>query len=629
MKEAREIYQTLISSLRWADKMEIQAVCPLHDDTTPSLSINTQTGLWYCHRCNEGGKPISLYMRVKGVDFKTAIKDLDGGHAEARGSRIIKTYDYTNEAGILLFQVVRMEPKTFRQRRPDGNGGWIWNTEGVRIVPYNLHEVLKSEIVFVVEGEKDVETLRNLGLTATTNPRGAGKWRPEFNEYFKDKEIVLLPDNDQPGRDHAQNVARNLYGIVRSVKIVELPELPKKEDISDWVKIKGNDKARLLEIIKDAPVWTPESANISGVVKLKDVTPEIVSWLWDGYIPLGKVTLLDGDPGTGKSTISLDIAAKISTGSPLPDGACGIKGGVVLLSLEDGLADTIRPRLEAMGADLSKIVALQGVPTEDGKLRFPTIEDIEAITRACQMVKAKLVIIDPLMGYLGGHVNSHRDQDIRQAMGPIVKMAEELGVAVLVIRHLNKSGGNQSIYRGGGSIGIIGAARVALLVAKDPQDETKRVLAGIKNNLAPLPVSLSFHIEGIDGTSRIVWEGVSTHTADGLLAIPVSQEERSALEDAEDFLRDMLAESPVDSKEILKEARNAGVSEKTLHRAKKTLGVRSQKLGFGRDGVWVWALKDGQDMPKMVKEKGDHLRGDLTILGDNEVIEVEGELCDS
>lgn len=219
----------------------------------------------------------------------------------------------------------------------------------------------------------------------------------------------------------------------------------------------------------------------------------------------------------------------------MPDGSPGIKDGVVLLSLEDGLGDTIRPRLEAAGADLSKIVALQGIPTEDGRLRFPTIEDIEAIARACRTVNAKLVIIDPLMGYLSGYVNSHRDQDVRQALGPLTRMAQELGVAVLIIRHLNKSGGNQSIYRGGGSIGIIGAARVALLVAKDPRDETKRVLAGIKNNLAPLPSSLSFHIEGVNGTSRIVWEGISTHTADGLLAIPVSQEDRSALEDAEDF----------------------------------------------------------------------------------------------
>ncbi|MDE2320357.1 MAG: bifunctional DNA primase/polymerase, partial [candidate division NC10 bacterium] len=263
------------------------------------------------------------------------------------------------------------------------------------------------------------------------------------------------------------------------------------------------------------------------IIRLADVQPEPVTWLWPRRIPLGKLTVLDGDPGLGKSTLAFDVAARVSNGSAMPDGSPSLPGGAVILTLEDGLADTVVPRLKVAGADLEKIVALQGVKGVDGKLRVPTVEDLTALTCACKQVEAKLVIIDPLMGYLPSQRNSWRDQDVRQALAPLTKMAEDLGVAVLVIRHLNKSGGSQSIYRGGGSIGIVGAARMALLVAKDPENEERRILAGIKTNLSRMPESLAFRVEAIDDTARIVWDGASSHTADALLAAPVSQEERS------------------------------------------------------------------------------------------------------
>ncbi|MBI5197931.1 MAG: AAA family ATPase [Nitrospirae bacterium] len=362
----------------------------------------------------------------------------------------------------------------------------------------------------------------------------------------------------------------------------------------------------------------------SGVIRLETVRPEKVTWLWPGRVPLSKITLLDGDPGLGKSTVTLDLAARVSTSSYMPDGTPGVYGGVVLLTLEDGLGDTVRPRLEAAGADLSRIVALQGVPDREGRLRLPTLDDTEAITSACRQVAARLVVIDPLMGYLSGRTDSHRDQDIRTALGPLAKMAEEVGVAVLVVRHLNKSGSGQSIYRGGGSIGIIGAARSALLIAKDPQDENRRVLAGIKNNLAPMPESLVFHIDGTDGASRIVWGGASTHTADSLLAIPVSPEERSALDEAQDFLRDLLSDGPVEVKEIQKQIRGAGIAERTLHRAKKVLGVHARKQGY-KPSVWVWFLEDGQDYPKAATKNNGHLREGLATFGENDppILEVD------
>ena len=155
----------------------------------------------------------------------------------------------------------------------------------------------------------------------------------------------------------------------------------------------------------------------------------------------------------------------------MPDGSHGVSGGAVLITLEDGLADTIVPRLKAADADLSRIAALQAVHDSEGKPHFPTVRDIEAIKQACEKVQAKIVVIDPIMAHLDGKVNSWRDQDIRGALTPLCKLADEIGVAVIVVRHLNKASGGQAIYRGGGSIGIIGAARCAYLVAKDSRLE--------------------------------------------------------------------------------------------------------------------------------------------------------------
>ena len=331
----------------------------------------------------------------------------------------------------------------------------------------------------------------------------------------------------------------------------------------------------------------------SGLIILDSVTPEPINWLWQGRIPIGKLSLFDGDPGLGKSTVTLDLVARVSRGASMPDGSPGSFGGAVLLTLEDGLADTIVPRLNAAGADLSKVAALQTVPDENGRDRLPTVEDIEAIKRACMKLQAKIVVVDPLMAHLDGRINSFRDQDIRRALTPLAMLAEEIGVAVIIVRHLNKASGTPAIYRGGGSIGIAGAARCAFLVAKDPDDDSRRVFANYKNNLASKAPALSFSLEDADGSSRIIWGGISDHEADALLAIP-SPEERTALDAAKEFLVDLLSNGPVESKTIQIESKAAGIADATLRRARKVLSIRVEKHGY--QGAWIWALpaKDAQ-----------------------------------
>jgi hypothetical protein len=176
-------------------------------------------------------------------------------------SKIVAKYDYVDESGKLLSQVVRFEPKDFRQRKPDGNGGWSWNLDGVRRVPYRLPEILQAQDLLIVEGEKDVEASETLGRSATCNSGGAGKWLPEFVDYFCGKCVTIIADADDPGRRHAQVVALSLYGRVKSLKVIELPS---SKDLSDWVN-RGGTRQALDGLIHEAPNWNPPQVEASRI----------------------------------------------------------------------------------------------------------------------------------------------------------------------------------------------------------------------------------------------------------------------------------------------------------------------------------------------------------------------------
>src|SRR5687768_15737818 len=262
---------------------------------------------------------------------------------------------------------------------------------------------------------------------------------------------------------------------------------------------------------------------------------------------------MDGDPGLGKSTATADLSGRVTTGKPWPDGQAGCApAGVVLLSAEDGLGDTIRPRLEAAGADLDRVAALTGITAWDEETgeayeRMPALpRDIPSVRSAVEQVAAAVVVIDPLMAYLGGDVNSHRDQDVRRALAPLAKMAEETGAAVLLVRHNTKGGGSNALYRGGGSIGIIGAARLGFTFARDPEDEGRVIVACTKANITAMPPSLAYRlVDAPDlGCARVEWhDGPVAYTAEDLLA--ASQEtadDRADRNDAAGWLRSYLAE---------------------------------------------------------------------------------------
>ncbi len=329
-------------------------------------------------------------------------------------------------------------------------------------------------------------------------------------------------------------------------------------------------------------------------VLLSDVVAEGVKWLWKGRVPKGKLTLLDGDPAKGKSVLTIHVAACVTEGRAFPDGAPCEAAGVVLLNTEDGLADTILPRLEAAGGDPSKVLSLATVPAKDGYDRLLSIpDDIDIIERGIRQVNADLVVIDPFMAFLNGKLNAHKDQDVRKALAPLAAMAERTGAAVVIVRHLNKAEGGSALYRGGGSIGIIGQARSALLVAEDPEDDRRRVLAPLKSNLSQPAPSLVFTVASAhSGAARVEWMGETKLKADRLLSAPAGPGKRSAQAEAEAFLREALADGPKEATVVMREAEEADIAKATLQRAKKALNVRSDKKG---DGPWFWTLPEDTD----------------------------------
>lgn len=345
------------------------------------------------------------------------------------------------------------------------------------------------------------------------------------------------------------------------------------------------------------------------VRRLSDVQTERVRWLSRGRLAAGKLSMLDGDPGLGKSTLLADWAGRISRGDPLPDGESQGPRGVVLLTAEDGLGDTVRPRLEAAGADLTRILAFEAIVDDpDDPGRLPAIpDDLLHVEAAIREGDAALLIIDPLVAYLGPGVNSMRDQDVRRALAPLTPLMERTGVAVVGVRHLNKQALANALYRGGGSIAFVAAARCGMLLAADPEDQDRRILASSKSNLAAPPASLAFRLEAVAGTdvAAVRWEaGSVAYTADELLRSHLDEGEAEEREDAAAWLRDVLAGGPLPAGEVLAAGRRAGHSERTLKRAKKAAGVRSEKSGFGGGGEWRWALAtESDDAP------GDHAAG--------------------
>ena len=343
---------------------------------------------------------------------------------------------------------------------------------------------------------------------------------------------------------------------------------------------------------------------------LADVEPRPVAWLWRGRVPLGRITLLVGRPGEGKSFLTTDMASRISTGTPWPDGNDCPQGSVLMLTAEDDPADTIRPRLDAHYADVARVHLLSAVRRvdKDGQYeRLVTLADVDAIEESLvKLPDCKLIVVDPIGSFLGGGTDAHRDNEVRSVLAPIAALAEKHGPAVLVVAHRRKSQSPAADDLVLGSRAFTGIARAVWHLSRDAENKTRRLLLPGKNNLGPEAGGLAFSIIG--EPPRISWERdpVAMHADDAVAAEQAASKpgpKAEAVKDAKAWLVKTLADGPRLAKEVQDEWKNGqDGSGATLKRAKKALGVESFQPE--NPGPWYWRLPEGEEQ---ALEAGAHV----------------------
>lgn len=449
----RAFYEKYLPDVKKIGGQEYKAICPFHNDSKPSLNFNNQTGQYYCHGCNKKGNSIHFYAKINSLDTKRDFGKILKGIAndfgiswEEQKARIDKTYDYTDAEGNLLYQVVRMEPKDFRQRQPGNNGKWIWNLKGIEPVLYNLPQVIKAGEVFIVEGERDCHTLIDLGLTATTCSMGVRKWKDVYNESLKGKDIVLIPDNDLEGKEHMTLIAISLNGQARSLKLIELPGLKSKEDITDFVT-KFDDKTeageKLSILVEGAgPYEPPKKTTLEDVIlKAEDFTALDLppkKKLLNPWLTEQSITLISGWRGTGKTWLALSILDAVSRGQPFGPWEAETSAPCLFLDGEMPAQDIIE-RAKDLRIDLVYIYS-DAYANSLGLPRANLLSETwrNSMKRVLTTRNIKIFVLDNLASLAGGS-----DENLKRDWDPVNAWLLDLrfaGISTMILHHVGKGG---------------------------------------------------------------------------------------------------------------------------------------------------------------------------------------------
>jgi hypothetical protein len=457
----------------------------------------------------------------------------------------------------------------------------------------------------VCEGEKDANTLTALGLIATTNPGGAGKWTTNLNKWLTGfARANVYEDHDAAGHKHADAVARELTSIIPDVRVVRFREMPEHSDVSDWLTGKT-----LAELLARADASPPFSALAS--ICADDVEIEDYDWVWPERFALKKIGLIVGLPDEGKGLAISDIVARITRGATWPCGEGQAPlSNVIILSAEDDNTDTIVPRLKAADANLKRVTIIKMISEGDTERMFSLITDLNALRRkVIEVGDVAMIVIDPITAYLGvGKVDSFRATDVRAVLSPLKELAEELRVSVLGIMHFNKKiDVTNVLLRISDSLAYGAAARHVYAIVNDP-DNHRRLFVKGKNNLAHHnQKTLAFSIDMREvGTNRrtgnpirrpyIVWQDEPVDiTATEAMQAAAENKSPSARENAKQFLEMFLSNGPVDSIETQSAGKANGISIMTLRRALKDLRGKVEHdgpLDAKGDRSWRWHLPD-------------------------------------
>ncbi len=421
---------------------------------------------------------------------------------------------------------------------------------------------------------------------------------------FPDLRLILCADDDvktggNPGLTKASEAAQAVGGFL-AVPDFGASRPDGATDFNDLHRRAGPAAVRAC-IERAAPVQSSEPAPVV-YRRLSDVQAQPIRWLWPGRFARGKVSMIAGNPGLGKSQVTASLAAIVTTGGRWPvDGGCCEVGNVVFLSAEDDAADTIKPRLLAAGADTNRCYILDAVTDRDtdGTPRIRSFNLQSDLDRLAALLAhigdVALVVIDPISAYLGG-TDSHKNAEVRAVLAPLAELAARYGVAVVCISHLNKAGGNEALMRVTGSLAFVAAARAAYVVARDKDDPERRLFLPLKNNIGNDQAGLAFKVESheVEGgiqSSRVMWESEPvTVTADEAMQPADSDEEHGLRDEIADWLQDLLYPGRMRSQEVQSKAKQSGFAWRTVQRAAKEAGVVIKREGFGPDTVTYWSL---------------------------------------
>lgn len=533
--------------------------------------------------------------------------------AQSFKARPIGNWVYQDPDGSEVMRVLRFNladgSKQYRPiSRDPGTDRWRIGDPPDRPLPlYGLIELGTSERVWVCEGEKCVDAARTIGLVATTSAHGSQSAAKTDWSPLAGREVIILPDNDTAGAHYAQDVVRILMSLAPRprVKIVKLDGLAPKGDLYDWLEAHDTVEPETLskmirQMVMDTPLLDPsEWVGGAKLISLSGVEMREVRWLWPSRIARGKLSLIAGDPGVGKSFLTLDLAARVSKGSEFPDGSSDPSGAghVVLISAEDDLEDTIYPRLQRAGAEMSRVTWLEAVKriTPEGtQTSLLTLEDLSPLRDALMRVTdPKLVVIDPISAYLG-ECDGNNNAQVRGMLGELSRLAREFGCAIVMVTHLNKSkdGANaraRSLYRAMGSLAFVAAARCAMLACKDPKDPARRMLLPMKNNLGNDSDGLAWRIE--DGAVEWEPDPIVLTADDAMQGGTGSDGLPTVMSTVTDWLKIRLTPGALPATTIREEALEHGFSLTTLDRARIALRIVTRKVG-GLSGHWMWGLSE-------------------------------------
>lgn len=482
-----------------------EGCCPAHDDKQASLGIAEADDGRTLLTCRAGCTTEAVVARM-GLEMKDLyVEELKPAEPEV----IDVTYPYVDEAGTLLYEVVRWKPKRFQQRKPDGNGGWEWKLGDVRRVLYRLPELIEAvktgRRIYLPEGEKDCEAIIAAGAFATTNVGGAQAWKPEYVDFLRGAHVFIVADRDGPGVKRAHTIAASLEGVAASVRILQAKT---GKDAADHLAA-GHTLGELEVLDEGKPA---DGLVLEKFSAIKATQPEWVNGL-DGFIPFSAITLVAGEQGTNKSTLACYIAALVTS---------FYDGDVMYITTEGDPGIEIKPRLLAAAADVERChFVRRQVDGFEGIVSFPN--DIRELEAAVKKTNTKLIVIDPVLAHVDVE-DTNNDNSIRTALAPLQMMAQRNNLIVLLIAHINKDKSTDPFKRVGGSKGLTGVSRSNLMMGHLREGEELRALASFKSSWSAPQQARTFrvtqeYVPEIDGYSiRALPFGTSNVKAHQLLA---------------------------------------------------------------------------------------------------------------